>query len=101
MKLIPLFLLCFLFSTDVQAARLLIESFHSIDMSRPSGQCGNFDVVLTKNINAFCALTRVGGSLQGGGEFGQVFRVNSTWRFHGSSCQPGVIFDVHCVVIGN
>jgi hypothetical protein len=39
----------------------------------------------------------VGGSLQGGGEFGALSKDNlGNWVFHGHSCQPRLFYVVTC-----
>src|SRR4051812_38240988 len=81
---------------NVEAASLKVLLRNGIDMSRPAGSCQDFHVGLIEDDQAFCAITGTGGAFSGAKEFGHVGLESGAWVFRGSSCQPGIFFQVTC-----
>lgn len=48
---------------------------------------------------SFCSLTGIGGRFAGGGEGGRITLRRGRWEFRGTSCQPGVKFEVTCIAM--
>ena len=75
-----------------------IGNTRTLTINQPAGQCKNESITLLddRNDEYLCAITGVGGHFDGGGEQGQIIKVNGVWLLSGSSCQPGVFFQATC-----
>jgi hypothetical protein len=103
-----------LLASDAYAQRFLLVVNRVVDMNQPGGTCrGNVDITLVnakqdpsdhRKFGVFCYLSRVAGKFAGDGESGGLATIDDgpgrggvNWHFLGSSCQPGVTFNVLCV----
>jgi len=86
-------------ANSANATKLHVFLSTQIEVSSQSGGCADKKVLLTEDYSdtAICVITGLGGSLQGGGEYGALSKDNlGNWQFHGHSCQPRLFYDVTC-----
>jgi hypothetical protein len=81
---------------SAHAVSLQIVKGAHIDMNRAENSCQGFTQNIINDASVACMVTGSGGNFRGGGEFGNVVLEGGVWVFHGSSCEPGVFFNITC-----
>lgn len=83
--------------TPASAQEVLLEE--EIRISQPENVCREVRRPLIDSRGTMCALTGISGRFDGAGERGHVVAENGAWVFYGSSCQPGVSFQITCAAL--